>query len=255
MSERIPKIYAMPNHPIAATDYMPPRTTDPLEADRRRANRGKHVLILEEQAQGLEVAQQTLRKLRGDDDVEAMWAGLAGGTMLMSANYLFNSQPNTVMYHNLRLPDIASVNPQRWMSPIDYDELIEGEFEEAIESSNFLAGISGTNKKLERRIGKRLGRTIGELGVALAEYPLNTGHYTNAADIQARARRSATVMHNATIALGQEIETVPSVSQFAHQVSPLGFYIMNDRSRFPDELRRAFAEAQEKVADEQESVR
>jgi hypothetical protein len=254
MSERIFKIYSLPNHPVGAADYVPPETTNELEAEWRRSVRGKNVVIMEEQAMGADVARRTLDFLKNTDAEEA-WARLVGGAMLMSANYQMNRSGDNIMYRNIALPPIASADHPT-MTSDEYDDMVDAELVRVKYNSSELSYALAADTFTKRQV-MGLGRSMGELGVALANYPLYIDETILAnqkpAIIQAEARRAASAAHDETIQLAREIGVTPSVAQFARTESPLGAHVVASR-KYPTKLIRSFKDAQGAVEDENQMV-
>lgn len=249
---RIPKVYSIPNHPIAAADYVPPRTTDELEADRRRGIRGTNALITEEQGYGIRVAERALARLRETDE-EHLLARLIGGTMLLSANYMFNSveyRRAPVMYRDFKLPEIASEQRDDVMTENDYDELVSRGLNSTARSSFELAHRLGDGTFTKREV-ERLARSVGTLGVAIANYPLDLAFYDeNDQDValyQEQVKKNTTDVHNEAIAIAHRIGYVPSLAQFAEPSSPLSVDLRTNRE-YPIAMVRAFRDAQEEAA-------
>jgi len=250
MRKTPPKEYILPNHPIAAANYVPARTTDALEADRRRGVRGKNSVIMDEQATGLQVLQLALENVRLNDG-EVELARLAGGAALLSAKYVFDNSNDEVGYRVVKLPVIKNDDGERFSEQSFEDSMLEqlaSNTSKSYELATSLGNDTATDKQR-----KALGRSLMQLGVNLALHPLNDFCYTaeeNPVSVQTRVKHSVTAMHDGAIQLAQEIGTVPSLAQFADQVSPLGVHLMTDR-RYPITLVRSFRQAQEQVSDEQ----
>lgn len=256
MSERIPKEYELPSAPIAADDYVPPRTTNDLEATWRQASRGTGALIMRQQAEGIDVGRRWIGFLR-PTGYESMAARIVAGSLFVSSKYLFDAQPRKAMFRRLALPEIARED-QPWMDTAGFDDLVFDQFDSAIKNSAELSERLRRGTESDNRIF-RLGGEVGRLGVALAQYPiagfgLNEAYYEGSVyHHQLDVRNRATQAYDEMVELAKEIGTAPSAAQLSLQVSALGSHLMTDR-RYPSIVVRAFKDAQEEVEEENRMV-
>ncbi len=247
---RVPKEYTLPNLHVGAEHYVPPRTTNPLAAERRKTARGTNALILEQQGFGLHVAQEVLDELY-DTDEEHLWAQRIGGVMLLSANYTFNLRKRKVMSRRIPIPVIASQNAIKGnmiISNAVYERQVELAFEHRIQDSADLS-VALAERKAKTKDINGSARSLATLGVMMANYPMDPTYFyetENAALYQAEVVGHTQEMHADIIELAREIGTVPSLAQLADVSSPLSSHLRSSR-RYPIAMVRALKDAQEDI--------
>lgn len=232
--------YFLPNHDLAIQDAKPERTRDPLEIDARRSVKGTGSLVLQRQGRGIETVKATLEAIE-DPELQRQWAGFAGGAMLMSANYMFERDPEQRMHHALELPELATRQ-----GDITSPEKLEKWTYRGLE------GNAKDSYRLAQRMGERtpsirqtmgLARRIGRTGLLLSVFPWReTSPGETPFEIQSNARASAMEIHDDAIALGRKLEVVPSVMQLADELSPLSVHA---RRVMPTEVHDAYVAALE----------
>jgi len=152
-----------------------------------------------------------------------------GGAMLMSANYHFQVDDEQRMYHALKLPELATQEGVI-TTPEQHANRIFRSLADLARRSEVLAGYA-RERRVPTRMSLGVGRQLGNTGLALSVYPWReTSEYEKPYDIQMMARSSAIEMHDSTIALGQELGTVPSVAQISDRLSPLGIHIQRSKT-------------------------
>lgn len=219
-TQSLPKNYEIPTTKRAGEHFTPRRAHNTDEIERRRAQAGKNVLILEEQQKGIEIALDMLMAIE-DPNERAIAAKIVGGALLSSAAYLFDADPYIRMRHTGKLPILADLEGWREDSE-HYDRVkVEHGLVEAAQLSHHLAEV----RRRELDIPKEhlvTARALASAGLNLAVWPLPPlSAHDKPKDIQLMVRESALDMQNASVALGEKVGTIPSVAQLADHLSPL----------------------------------
>lgn len=216
---RLAKNHDAPTLHRTGENYIPPRTHNPIEAARRHERAGTGALIIELQQLGIENALQILQLIE-DPNERARAAKFIGGTLLSTAQELFDEDPNIRLRHTLRLPQIADLEGWR-EDPTEYEFKTFQLLQRAALSSAELAS-SKAEKQATYKMSQDTARAVGNAGLQLAMFPLpRLAAESSAKDLQLIVRESALDMQNGAIRLSEKIGTNPTIAQFADAYSPL----------------------------------
>lgn len=227
----LPKNYELSTLRRTGEHYIPRRSHGPVEIERRRAQGGKGVLILEQQQRGIEVASNWLSSIE-DPNQRARLAKIMGGAMLFSAGYVFDGDSRLRMRHITKLPLVAEHDGWRETTE-GYDAKSYASLETAALATEELL-VARRNEFVLPRHFMDAARAVGNAGLRLALLsPRSCSENDRPKDLQLMVLESARDMHNAAIELGEKLGTPPSIAQLADRLSPLSVELQRTE---PDEL-------------------
>ena len=225
----------------AGEDFVPRRSRDPEEIERRTLQRGTGALILEQQAKGIDIILDMLESIE-DPQERGKAAQMLGGTLLFTAGHMLGLGEFDTMRRTLKLPVIAE--PEGWReTPSFYEKKVRSALFDTSKRSIELAAY-----KRERRspgpLSRQLGRAVGNTGLMLSVFPLpRLAKESAAVDIQAMVRESALVMHQKAQETSERLGERVSAAQLADPLSKQGLDIQLHAS---DEVASAYVGAIER---------
>lgn len=221
MSE-IYKTFDLPTRHLDDRGYVPKRTLDRDEEERRRLL-APGTLLLEEQARGVQVADRILSLIDSDDTQTFEYAASIVALGAMNASWYSFAQNASVMRRRLQLPELAAENDE-------WRETRSGLFQKV--RDNLLVSEIDAKKLADRNAMRKLrsddrvrfGRGLGNISLQLGSLSIVNGaaHLSPELAQDAARRRSLELLQEAReIADSDKIYIHPSIAQLANLDSPL----------------------------------
>jgi len=234
--------FDLPTKFLPNQHYIPPRTRDSAEAERRH-ELPTGTLRLEQQQKGLVIANAVLGLVEQPEDISFITDILSIST-IDSAWYGFG-QHAPVMRRRLKLPTLA-IEGSDWRQngPGQFEHARQGLFH-AVSLAEVVTATH-TNRQPTRKVAEKLGRHLGNVSLDLACIDIaNLSSSLDAFDVQAQAReRSLDLIARSSFMAGR-IGTNLSLAQLANPDSDLSVYY---RRNAPDGAYTALEQAYEEAA-------
>jgi hypothetical protein len=236
---RLAKQFEQSTQARTGNHYIPPRARfDEAEIERRRAQAGKQVLIVELEKAGLEhLALPFLRKIE-EPNQRARVAQLIGGVIFHTIPYHTTPPNDPRMRHNHALTMVADESGWR-QTPEGLDAVLAADLAEAIRLETQLAdarreGVSTGN--LPMKVGKAMSKAAIDLSI----WPLSpVMTETRADNAQLMVREHAQNMQDTAIRLSESLGVNLSAAMLVDEYSPLSIHIQKTES---DEVVQAYDE-------------
>lgn len=222
--ERVPKNFMLSYQPIGVDPYIPIRTRDDVEADFRRAQRNTGALVMDEQGHGLQVVKEVLDNLEDHEDVR-QFARLAGGSLLMTANYLFPQEGGGPMNRVVKLATLTQKDGEH----VDRDDMFEAtllDIDNLRRDSREYAEHLRNRERIPASRLMRMAQKMGSVGARLAVTPLELPRAASQAEAQQFALRETKKMWADSIRWAHKLGEEPTIAQFAVPASKVGQYIL-----------------------------
>lgn len=242
MNKQPYKTFDLPTRHISGSHYIPPRTRNPEEAERRHyLPRG--TILLEHQQAGIAMTRDILGSLEQPED--RAFAARVFGASALNASWYSYAQGADVMRRRLALPILADDTmsfreTKAGLREKTEDHLAQLEADAAVAVDHHRAHRLGFRE--QRRLGRRLGDTALYLGLSTLQ---TVPQGVSAFEAQQLARDQSLEVLEAARDMVHEIGISPSLAQLPDHDSPLSVYI---RREAPDGFFTAFerASAQER---------
>lgn len=228
-------------HLIGAEHYLPARTRDSDEAERRRRLPAGTVLA-EQQARGLKVAHRILESVHDHRDI-AFTSQLVASAAINSSWYTFAKDAPDVMRRRLYLPKMADHETDWRQSHEGLRQVTLDSLATTAVAATVLAEGSAHNRVTDAQL-RSFGRNFGStaLKLALLGSPgVPTGH---AFEVQRQVRHTALDSLEQARQSSQALGSHASIAQLADPDSPLAVYF---RREAPNGAFQAYEAATEAV--------
>jgi hypothetical protein len=219
--------FDLPNKHLAyERHYVPPRTRDSAEAERRRSlPRG--VLLAEQQLKGLQVATTILEQLGQDGEglrFATRWLAASG---LNTAWYSY-AHDAPVMRRRLKLPILATDDPEQRPSALMLHHDIVSSMRQGLTHAARIVVTTGRTPVVET-YQTQVGRIVGKASLTMACFAIGDFiGYESASlddfDLQDLARRRGLASLEDARTLAAAIGTPPSMAQLANPDSDLAVF-------------------------------